>query len=356
MGYISQNKALVHLERLDAWKNGQKPAPVTVEWDLSNRCYLGCQSCHFAHTHTKGPWVSKERILPMAWAGTGDMADTELVRRAMKEMAYCGVRGIIWSGGGEPTLHPDVLEIVREAKHLGVKQGMYTAGGLLDEAKASRLAQLLTWVVVSLDAETARTYADEKGVPEALFHKACNGVRWLAQEKDATVGVSFLLHGKNWNRVPEMLALGRELGGTYVTFRPTIDTHPDHPATITGGRSWIAQALPMLEEISGEADVECDPARFAEYQNWTGRSYKTCHGIKLNATITPDGRIWVCPQRRGIPGSCVGDLTTDSFSAIWQKHPGQWTEFGDCRAMCRLHLTNEVLENVFSEYKHPEFV
>jgi hypothetical protein len=111
-----------------------------------------------------------------------------------------------------------------------------------------------------------------------------------------------------------------------------------------------------LERLSHEPDVECDPSRFEAYRDWRGREYDTCHGIKLNATITPDGRVWVCPQRRGMTGSEIGDLRRESFTELWARHPRQWTEFADCRVMCRLHLINEQLSPVLQAYRHEAFV
>ena len=42
MTYINPKaKVLSHLDRLAGWQQGDKPAPVTLEWDLSNRCPYG---------------------------------------------------------------------------------------------------------------------------------------------------------------------------------------------------------------------------------------------------------------------------------------------------------------------------
>lgn len=356
MTYITPHKSYAHIDRLAAWKSGEKPAPVTVEFDLSNRCSLGCQSCHFAHTHTRGPWSKRDRALPVLYDQPGDLADTDMVIRALGEMADACVKAVVWSGGGEPTLHPDWQSIAMAASGHGLKQGMYTLGGHLTPASASRLSSLADWVVVSLDCPDAKTYEAEKGVAPARFIAACKGVQMLADAGECVVGVSFLLHAGNWTRMDEMVSLGKKLGATYVTLRPTIDTSPDDPATITSDREWVTSALPMLTMLSEVEGVECDPARFEAYRDWSGRSYHTCHAIKLNATVTPDGRIWVCPQRRGIPDSCVGDLTKESFREAWDRHVGQWTDFGGCRAMCRLHLVNEAIAPLFEDYPHEAFV
>lgn len=364
MTYIDpRGKALAHLDRIVGWqraaagKQPWHPAPVTVEWDLSNRCVLGCQDCHFAHTHVKGPWATKPRLLPMAYDSTGDLADLRLVGTALDQLSRAGVQGIVWSGGGEPTTHPDWQQIVTLAHAMGFQQGMYTLGGLLTKPSAKVLATHATWVVVSLDAADAETYAAEKGVPPERFTVACDGARWLADVGCATVGVSFLLHEGNWFRAPEMLALARSLGATYTTFRPAIRTSPDRPAVTTDDRSWIDAAYyGVLLGLNNQADVEVDAARFLAYRHWTGHGYDACLGIRLNTTITPDGRVWLCPQRRGVGGSCLGDLRTESFQELWARHPGSFAVDAGCRVMCRLHPVNETLAALEAPRTHGAFV
>jgi GTP 3',8-cyclase len=347
-------KVLRHLDRIVAWNRGAMPAPVTVEWDLSNRCVLGCQDCHFAHTHVKGPWASKPRTLPMAYESTGDLADTGLVMRAIDELHSAGVKAIVWSGGGEPTTHPDWLEIVKYASLRGFEQGMYTLGGLLTPVTASRLAALASWVVVSLDAPDEETYAREKGVPASRFTAACSGITSLIGQR-AAVGVSFLLHRDNWRRSGEMLALARGLGATYTTFRPAIRTSPAAPSVCVDDRNWIHDAVAQdLRALADQPDVEIDLARFLAYATWTDHGYSQCHGIQLNTTITPDGRVWICPQRRGV--TALGDLRRDSFADIWARHPRTVAVDQDCRVMCRLHPVNETLAALRTPRAHEAFV
>lgn len=359
MAYIdSRRKLFGHMDRLAIWQNGGSVAPVTVEWDLSNRCALGCMDCHFAHTHTRGPWTAKKRTLPMAFDAGGDLADENLVISGLREMDAAGVLGVVWSGGGEPTTHPRWEYIIEQAAALGLKQGMYTLGGLLNPSSAALLGTVADWVVVSLDAPDANTYAVEKGVPAERFGAATRGIEGLVAAGSAVVGVSFLLHEDNWYRGDDMLSLARELGATYTTFRPAIRTSPDNPSKCYADRSWITDAIPKLLDLAGEKDVELDVDRFIEYRDWdnTSRKYSVCHGIKLTSVITPDGRVWVCPQRRGCQDSCLGDLKTESFKSIWGRHSGRWTDFSGCRVMCRLHLMNETLDEVFHEREHGAFL
>ena len=357
MTYIDpRGKVFAHLDRIAGWRAGEKPAPVTIEWDLSSRCPLGCWGCHFAYTHSRGPWTSQPRMLPMAYDGVGDLADRTIVMDALIDARQMGVRSIVWSGGGEPTTHPNWEEIIGHAHQLGLDQGMYTMGGLLTTASAKTLAYAASWVVVSLDAADATTYAKEKGVPPSRFAAACRGAELLSTYGLATVGVSFLLHAENWTRATDMLELARSLGATYTTFRPTVETSPDRPSICTADRSWVTHAEVLLEALAGEDDVEIDTDRFRTYRDWDGHGYTTCHGIKLSTTITPDGRVWICGNRRGMASSAYGDLRTESLRDIWARHPGTWTDFANCRVMCKLHPVNEMLEAIETPRQHEAFI
>jgi MoaA/NifB/PqqE/SkfB family radical SAM enzyme len=348
-------KTLAHVDRLVDWRRGYKPAPVTIEWDLSNRCYLACQDCHFAYTHTRGPWVNKTRVLPMAHDRGGDLADTTLVMRTMRDASAAGVKSIVWTGGGEPTTHPRWVNIISAVPEYGLEQGMYTAGGLLTATTAKILGELASWVVVSLDAIDAETYHREKGVATPLFRAACNGIVHLVGHK-ATIGVSFLLHEKNWQKAPDMVRFARNLGATYTTLRPTIRFAADRPSELTGDRAWVSDAYQLLQALAHEPDVEVAPDRFAQMRDWTTHGYSICKGITLNTTITPDGRMWLCPNRREYPDSCLGDLRTESFAEIWARHPGYFQVDGNCRAMCRLHPVNQTIASLDTPRAHGAFI
>lgn len=351
MTYITPSKVFSHMGRLVSWDRGAVAAPVTVEVDLSNVCSLGCQFCHMAYTHVAGPRAGSDA--PDGFAGTGRLADPDVFVRAFAEMRQAGVRALVFSGGGEPTLHPKFETFVEQAT--GLELGMYTLGGHLSEARAELVRDRFTWVVVSLDAVDASTYAAEKRVPQSRFADALKGAASLANGR-AAVGISFLLHAGNWQLMPDMRRLGQRLGAHYVTFRPTIETDASELSQIAGNRFWVSDALPMLREHATYADVEVDPDRFIEYRDWRGHGYQTCYGIRLVTQITPDGRVWVCPNRRGIAGSELGDLTKESFSAIWSRHPGQWSNLAGCRAMCRLHQVNRTLDMVYAPRAHEAFV
>lgn len=151
MSYIDPaGKVFQHLDRLQALKKGRPLAPINIEIDLSNRCSLGCEWCHFAYTHTRGPLKGK-RAKPAGAVLGGDLMETALATRIIEEFVRAGVKSVTWTGGGEPTLHPDFDRIVQFAQPW-IHQGIYTHGGHIDEKRAALMKRAMTFVYVSLDA------------------------------------------------------------------------------------------------------------------------------------------------------------------------------------------------------------
>lgn len=352
-----RNKVLWHTQRLAEIKAGLKPAPVNVEIDLSNRCSLGCEWCHFAYTHTRGPLAGKREKPPDAVPG-GDVMDTVLALDIVDQLAATGVKSVTWTGGGEPTLHPEFNRIVVHTASTGLDQGIYTHGGHINEQRARLMKQHLEWVYVSLDECDADSYKRSKGVDR--FEAACDGIRNLVNaEGDATIGVGFLLHEGNRGAIFDMidLAFGPRMGleADYVQFRPTILYDQEQPNTPAKAPEWIDEVIPGLQRYDDVPTVLADVERFEMYRDWSGRGYGTCYWTTVQTVITPNGKMWTCVNKREHAGECLGDLSEEDFTTIWQRS-GPYSVNSDCRVMCRGHIGNITLDSVMTQPEHENFI
>ena len=349
-----REKLLWHLDKIgELRESGKTLAPINVEIDLSNRCSLGCEWCHFAYTHTRGPLKGKREKPEGAVLG-GDLMDQQLIAQILDQLSEAGVRSITWTGGGEPTLHPHFNSAVIYADLLDLPQGIYTHGGHIDDHRARLLKDALTFVYVSLDAADRASYKKHKGVDR--FEAACDGIRNLVDAPgDATIGVGFLLTKENWHDAKKMAELAASLGADYAQFRPTILYDMHHPTKPLGDTSWVSDARVLLESLADDPLVSIDVKRFEQYADWHGHGYETCWWSMLQTCITPNGKVWTCVNKREHAAAEIGDLSQEAFSEIWQRHSvAKVTD--DCRVMCRGHLPNQTLDNLMQEPKHLEFV
>lgn len=355
MTYIDpKSKLFAHLDTLAAIQRGERPAPRNVEIDLSNRCSLGCQWCHFAYTHTRGPLAGKVSK-PAGHIDGGDLMDWQLAVAILEQLQEAGVKSLTITGGGEPTLHPDFDNFVRYAKACMLEVGLYSHGGHINQERADLLKRLCTWAFISLDECTPDAYKASKGVDR--FEAATGGIRRLVEaEGKATIGVGFLLHKENFHQVREMVKLGRDLGVDYVQFRPTIHYRQDAPSELAENTDWISWAVGWLQEYAHDPFVIADVERFRQYQRWDGHGYPTCYWSALQTVITPNGKVWRCTNKREHADGYLGDLTEESFADIWARAGGPCSVNSQCRVMCIGSTKNPMLNEIMRERVHANFI
>ena len=134
-----------HADRLAALAAGRDVVPVTVEVDPVAYCNHRCAWC----------------VDPAHWpvAASRDFLWTLLAELATFQVNGFDVHGIVFKGGGEPTLHPDFPELVQYACALGFEVGVVTNGSrLLACGMAEALADSASYVRISIDGPTAETH------------------------------------------------------------------------------------------------------------------------------------------------------------------------------------------------------
>ncbi|MRR38136.1 radical SAM protein, partial [bacterium] len=94
-------------------------APLTINWAINNSCNFACRHCYSREdTHEELP--------------------RDVLFACLEKVAKAGVFSVNF-GGGEPLLHPGLLEIARHASGLGLRISMNSNGWLLDRETAAAL-------------------------------------------------------------------------------------------------------------------------------------------------------------------------------------------------------------------------
>ena len=132
--------------------------PGRCEFALNNACNANCGFCNFARdTLPKERWEYVER------QGAFDAVDI-LFRQ--------GIRYLVLTGG-EPTLHPDLTDIIAHASRKGMKVMPLSNGGLFKARRISEYADAgLSSFVISIDAATAERHEDNAGYPACATRSA----------------------------------------------------------------------------------------------------------------------------------------------------------------------------------------
>ena len=174
--------------------------PGRCEFALNNACNANCGFCNFARDKLpKDRWEYVER------QGAFDSIDI-LFRQ--------GVRYLILTGG-EPTLHPDLVNIIGHAARKGMKVMMVSNAGLFKPRRIQEYSEAgLSSFVISIDAATAEAHEENRGLPGVCekIREANREITSLGMIATASVTLSRLLD------IDALPAFLEELGFKCVTF------------------------------------------------------------------------------------------------------------------------------------------
>jgi MoaA/NifB/PqqE/SkfB family radical SAM enzyme len=155
--------------------------PGRCEFALNNACNANCGFCNFARDK-----LPKERWEYVERQGAFDAIDI-LFRQ--------GIRYLILTGG-EPTLHPDVTDIIARATAKGMKVMMVSNAGLFKPRRIQEYSEAgLSSFVISIDAATAEAHEENRGLPGVCekIREANREIASLGMIATASVTLSRLL-------------------------------------------------------------------------------------------------------------------------------------------------------------------
>ncbi len=201
--------------------------PYHLEIHPTDRCNLDCFFC-------------STRLLRQ-----GHELEFSAIRQLVAEMRDAGTRSVCISGGGEPLVHPKLLDIFELLEQSRIHIGTLTTNGisLHREVAKGLLDAGCDQLRVSLNCSNGADYARMMQTRDATFHRVLDNVRdLLAQRahrglKRPEVIVQFLPYKENFRSIPEMYELASRLGVDGIVFN---------------GLSYLQQDLRMQAEESRE--------------------------------------------------------------------------------------------------------
>ncbi len=311
-------KALAQRPHLETIARGGFPPPVSVKIELTSVCNHDCHFCAYRRI------VASPKVK--------DRLDGDRVLALVDELAASGVQGLMFTGGGEPLLHPRADEILSRCRERGIAHALITNGSRLSRLSDATLGGL-RWVRFSINAGDAEAYARVHGVGLDAWEAVWSEVRRAADKARfpaLTVGVSFVVTSWNAAGIERSAELARESGADYVHFRPAFqgpDTELDRqldPAEIEA----VVARLQALTTGDERFHVYGITRRFAEIEaaarpTPASREHIHCRSTPLVAYVLPDGKVSICTLVRSasfnasVPDPFLGSVYTSTFAELW---------------------------------------
>ena len=326
--FASQAKTLFHGDRIGEYLRTGDCMPVFCEVNLTNTCNLQCQWCiseNFKHSQ--------------------DTLQTDAMLRFAKDFAVSGGKAITFSGGGEPTLHPDFTEIIEGCKQAGLEIGLMT-NGAYDVELNDVIANNMQWVRFSLDTLDHVHYKQWKGVDR--LDQVLANVSILSQKGAAKVGINCNVH-KNLTirEVDDLINMLDECGASYLQFRPVIPRYFKSETIELNSRVWNYLSTVQDARINYSLDKYNDLAAGTIFP------FSSCEAHRLSFVVNSNGDLLPCMYHPSDPRFVFGNIYNNHFHEIWKSEQRQSTiqfmQHGldmhrECQLCCKLCELNKLFE------------
>ena len=248
--------------------------------ELTNRCNLRCQHC-FEERH----------------AATGDLS-LEVIAKVLREGKGCGIDHLAFTGG-EPTIHHQFLEIIRQVCEAG-----YTFSFVSNGINFPRLYPLLllhrhsfTSVTFSLDGAHEETHDRLRG--KGSYRRVMQAAS-VCVLKELPFTFNMVLTAQNRREVGEMVWLAGRLGSGGVRFGHLMFT----PETSMHGLDLSRQQRREVEaEIWGLQKSVTVPVGMAPGY-FSASPFFPCAPLELNEfNLDYRGNLTLCCQLSGHSGA-----------------------------------------------------
>ncbi len=283
------------------------PGPETLHVDLTNTCNFDCVFCwHYSP-------LRAQRV-GMEWART--RLPTDLAEAALRDAAAIGTSRVLFSGGGEPLLHPAAYEILELCRELGLKTTLISnlSHANVDRLQAAGIDKLLANCSAASEAVYQVTHPNQRaGAWPALLDR----IATLATS--CAVTLVFVVTRDNAHEIGPALDLAAKVGAMRVQYK-LADLHGSlqQAAISAGDRALLLEQLPELETQAAALGVATTLEAFGRELRGARQGLDFvrdvgCYVGWYYARIAANGAVYACCKN--VP---IGNLNEASFAEIWR--------------------------------------
>ncbi len=354
---LDGSKIACHTDRVEAWKRGERIAPITIDMALTRACNYSCGFCYAMFQENDRKIINQKVIFDF-----------------LEDCAEIGVKGISFVSDGESTISPVFVDACKKGHELGISMAVGTNAFVLTKKRAEEVLPYLTYLRVNFSAGEKQRYAEIMGVKESSFERVCQNIKDMVAIKKnnnlpVTIGIQMVLMPEYGDQIIPFAKLGKELRPDYAIIKHCSDNEDGNLGVNYDGYEDLYDTLKEAELYSdGEYKCVIKWSKIKDKGN-SGRSYQRCYGAPFMLQLSGSGLVAPCGAlfNEKYKKFHIGNICDERFIDIW-KSDRYWEVMNYlsgpnfnaqnmCAALCLQHKVNEILDNHMKGYnqiKTPE--
>ncbi len=295
------------------------------------------------------------------------MQSLNFAKGLMDKLIDGGIKGIIFTGGGEPSLFGGLEKLMEYTSQKGIDMVLYTNGNSWTPERIARVAKTNPLLVrLSLNCGTKEGYNrfHRPFNPNTAFDRVKHSISCFAKEARQNpkmdFGISFIMNEINYKELPETAKVIRKIvedtGGkiSFATYRPAFNYNGSKqtaPEIVDTAYDLVENEVRSILDGTGinVSNVRC------RYDSLKGeeRGYEICRAAGLFAELGPSGELHSCCDRNCFRVYAIGDLTKNSVQEIYKSAARKVVmayandyRCRTCPPACKPHEINKQFEKI----------
>lgn len=325
---LDGHKLAWHRDRVEAWLNGERIAPITIDCALTRRCNYRCIYCYGQLQVNDEKRMTKNVIF-----------------RFLDDAAEIGVKAVSFVSDGESTCSPYIYDAILRGRANGLDMALGTHGGLLKEDQLEEILGALTYLRFNISAADPKRYAEIHGCKEDFYHKVINTIRQAVSIKrknnlSVTLGLQMVLMPSFIDQVVPLAQLGKDLGVDYFVIKHCSDDEFGSLGVDYSKYNDLVDTLKDGEKISDPSYLV--KAKWSKILSGGKRRYSHCYGPPFIMQFSGSGLVAPCGMlfNQRYSKYHIGNIVDSSFKELW-KSDRYWevidlirSDKFDARTMC----------------------
>lgn len=329
-------------DRVEAWKRGERIAPITVDGAWTRKCAASCNFCYAQLQASEDTAFTKKTAFEF-----------------LEDAAEVGVKGFSLISDGESTEVPYFAESVEYGAKLGIQIGTSSNGLKLTRHVLEQILPHLSYLRFNFSGGDKHRWAQIMGLKQALFVRVVENIKTAMEIKRrdrlaVNINMQFVVMPQDGDQIIPFARLAKEIRPDYAILK-----HCAESATGDLGvdyRKYNA-LFPLFEEAESLSDESFRVAvKWSRIQDEGKRDYQRCYGPPFLIQFSGSGTVAPCGQKfnsKYTKFHC-GNLTRERFRDII-KGDRYWEVMNylasdafdaqrDCGENCLQTLTNSWLD------------
>ncbi len=338
---LDGHKLMWHRERVEAWLNGERIAPITIDMSLTRRCSYKCVYCY-------GQLQSNDE----------KRMNKDVIFRFLDDAAEIGVKAVSFVSDGESTCSPHLYDAVLRGRSNGLDIALGTNGYLLKDERLEDILPSLTYLRFNISAGEPQKYAEIHGCKAENFDKVIDTIKKAVEIKSekglkVTIGLQMVLLPEISDQIIPLAKLGKELSVDYFVIKHCSDDENGSLGVDYSKYEDLIDILKLSETFSD--DKYLVKAKWSKILSGGKRKYSQCYGAPFIMQFSGSGLVAPCGMlfNSRYKKYHMGNIADEPLKKIWQSEryweivrliaSDQFDAKKMCGSLCLQHKVNEFL-------------